>query len=135
MQASLMAEEAPALGLLQRALILKTFPGFAALSASELAVLASICRERFFEAGATMLRPGVPVLAFYLIVEGQAQIIRQGRPAKSHGPRSTVGGLARKPPSKQLLSKTTRNAITTLPTARSGVSAARVLAVAPARTA
>ncbi len=90
----MVSDDAPALSLVQRALILKTFPGFAALTANELAVMASICRERYFEAGATMLQPGVPVIAFYLIIEGQAQIIRQGRPAKTHGPRSTVGGLA-----------------------------------------
>jgi CRP-like cAMP-binding protein len=78
----------------QRALILKTFPGFVALNASELAVLASICRERFFPAGATMHEPGVPVVAFHLVVDGRVHILRRGRVIQEFGARSSVGGLA-----------------------------------------
>lgn len=81
------------IGPVQRALILKTFPGFAALAAGELAVMAATSHERFFPAGATLLSPGVPVGAFYLIVDGCAQVFRQGR-AQDMGPRSSVGGLA-----------------------------------------
>ncbi len=78
----------------QRALILKTFPGFVALSAAELAVLASIGQERFFPAGSVLLEPGAPVMAFHLVVEGKVQMLHQGRPTQQMGPRSSVGGLA-----------------------------------------
>ena len=77
----------------QRALILKTFPGFVSLSAAELAVLASVVRERFFPAGSVILEPGVPVMAFHLVVEGKVQILHAGRPTRELGPRSSVGGL------------------------------------------
>jgi CRP-like cAMP-binding protein len=87
------AEDAT-IGAFQRALILKSFPGFAHLGAPDLAVMSSICRERFFPAGATMLEPGVPPLAFYLVVSGRAQVLRNGEPADEHGPKSSVGGLA-----------------------------------------
>lgn len=82
------------LGSIQRSLILKTFPGFVDLSAAELAVLAAITEERFFARGAALLEPGVPVQAFYLIVEGEVQVLKDGTPTQTFGPRSAVGGLA-----------------------------------------
>ncbi len=78
----------------QRTLILKTFPGFASLSAEQLATLAAICHERFFAAGQSMLQPGKPVAAFYQVVEGNAAIRRNGEQVQTMGPRSAVGGLA-----------------------------------------
>jgi CRP-like cAMP-binding protein len=82
------------IGPIRRALILKTFPGFVSLKASELAVLASVCQERFFPAGSTMHAPGVPVQAFHLVVEGMVHILRRGRVIQELGPKSSVGGLA-----------------------------------------
>jgi len=79
---------------IQRTLILKTFPGFAALSAAQLAVLASITREQLFDEGAVLLTPGMPVKAFYLIVEGRVQALQRGKPTQILGPRTVVGGLA-----------------------------------------
>lgn len=81
-------------GPVQRALMLKTFPGFASLSSAQIAVLASITRERAFAAGEVLHEPGKPVLAFYLVVSGDVQLYRDGRPAKVFGPRSSVGGLS-----------------------------------------
>jgi CRP-like cAMP-binding protein len=83
-----------AISPIQRALILKTFPGFVHLNGSELAVMAAVCRERFFPAGATMLVPNTPVVAFYLVVEGKVEVIRQGATSQTLGARSAVGGLA-----------------------------------------
>ncbi|MEQ9320586.1 MAG: cyclic nucleotide-binding domain-containing protein [Polyangiaceae bacterium] len=74
--------------------MLKTFPGFATLDSAQIAVLASITHERTFEPGEVLHEPGKTVLAFYLIVSGEVQLYRDGRPAKVFGPRSSVGGLS-----------------------------------------
>jgi len=81
-------------GPVQRALIIKTFPGFSALDNEQIAVLAAITRERSFAAGEVIHEPGKPVLAFYLVVTGEVQLYRDGRPAKVFGPRSSIGGLS-----------------------------------------
>jgi CRP-like cAMP-binding protein len=81
------------IGPVQRALILKTFPGFVSLNAAELAAVASIARERFFPAGSVLLEPGTPVLTFHLVIEGEVQMLNGGRPSQTMGPRSSVGGL------------------------------------------
>ena len=86
--------EGPAIGAVQRALILKTFPAFGALPASELAVIASIAREVHFPAGAVMHEPGVPVVRYHLVVEGDVQMYRGGKPSKKFTGRSAIGGLA-----------------------------------------
>ena len=82
------------IGPVQRALILKSFPGFASLPPSELALLVSITKERFFEKGAVLLRAGEQVNAFYLIVEGMVEALIDGKFSDSFGPRAVVGGLA-----------------------------------------
>src|SRR4029450_3236489 len=78
----------------QRALILKTFQGFVDLGPTELAVLASICKERFFRAGATMHEPGRPVSVLHLVVEGAVHVLKRGRVTQKLGNKSSVGGLA-----------------------------------------
>lgn len=78
----------------QRSLILKTFPGFSALSGSDLAVLAAATQERFFRRREVMLEPGRPVKAMYLMVEGRVQTYLGGQPSRIFGPRTAVGGLA-----------------------------------------
>jgi CRP-like cAMP-binding protein len=87
-------DEGQTIGLVQRALILKTFPGFSSLNSAELAVMASVMRERFFPKGAEMHTPGVPVLAFHLMVEGEVEIRRHGVAVDVLGARSSIGGLA-----------------------------------------
>ncbi len=87
-------DDAPTINPVQRALIIKTFPGFAALDAAGLATLASITRERSFRAGTVIHEPGVPVVAFHLIVEGEVQMYRNGKESKRFGPKSAIGGLA-----------------------------------------
>lgn len=84
----------PVLGLVQRTLILRTFSGFKNLSPEELALLASIGRERHFVAGEVIHEPGKPVAAFHLVVDGDIQMFRNGRPSRVFSGRSTVGGLA-----------------------------------------
>lgn len=86
--------ETSLVGPVQRALMLKTFPGFATLDSAQIAVLASITQERTFEPGEVLHEPGKPVLAFYLVVSGEVQLYRDGRAAKVMGPRSSVGGLS-----------------------------------------
>jgi CRP-like cAMP-binding protein len=78
----------------ERTLILKTFPGFARLSAPELAVMASMTTERFFAKGTEMHTPGKPVSCFHLIVDGRAHVFRHGHVSQDLGPRSSLGGLA-----------------------------------------
>lgn len=80
--------------MVQRSLLLKTFPGFAHLSASDLGLLASVTKECFFERGTVILTPGVPVTRFYLLVEGAVQMYDNGEPTQLLGGRSAVGGLA-----------------------------------------
>ena len=83
-----------AIGEVQRTLILKTFPGFAALTAEQLATLAGICREQAFSAGDQMLAPGEPCDSFFLTVVGDVEIFRDDICVQRLGPRSAVGGLA-----------------------------------------
>ncbi len=87
-------DDADAISPVKRALMLKTFPAFTGLEPSSLALLASICKERYFKKGSVMLKPGVPVLRFYLIVEGSVQMYKGGIATKEFGPRSAIGGLA-----------------------------------------
>ncbi|HZO12410.1 MAG TPA: cyclic nucleotide-binding domain-containing protein [Polyangiaceae bacterium] len=74
--------------------MLKTFPGFVDLGPPELAVLASICKERIFPAGATMHEPGRAVSKFYLVVEGSVHTLKRGRVTQKLGNKSSIGGLA-----------------------------------------
>lgn len=87
-------DETPTVNPVQRALIIKTFPGFAGLDAGGLAIMSSITRERFFPAGTVMHEPGVPVVAFHLIVDGEVQMYRNGKETKRFGAKSAIGGLA-----------------------------------------
>lgn len=84
----------PKLSAIQRTLILRGFGGFANLSAEELALLASICREKFYSAGDVMHEPGKPVTSFHLVIDGEVQMYRDGVPTQVLTGRSTVGGLA-----------------------------------------
>lgn len=86
--------ETPMLGGVQRTLILKGFSGFAGLTQEEVTVLGSICREKHYAAGEVMHEPGTPVTAFHLVIEGEVQMYRNGRPTRVFTGRSTVGGLA-----------------------------------------
>jgi CRP-like cAMP-binding protein len=80
--------------LVQRALVLKSFPGFVGLTAVELTVLASISRERLFKKGIELLRPGAPVQCFYLVLDGEVQMLRRGTPTQVMRRGESVGGLA-----------------------------------------
>lgn len=84
----------PVLGLVQRTLILRTFGGFKNLAPEELALLASIGREKHFTAGAVLHEPGRPVSAFHLVVDGDIQMFRNGKATRVLSGRSTVGALA-----------------------------------------
>jgi CRP-like cAMP-binding protein len=81
-------------GGVERALILKTFPGFIRLNAAELGVMAAMTTEKFFPAGTEMHTPGAPVARFHLIVEGKAAVYRHGQVSQELGSRSSLGGLA-----------------------------------------
>ena len=63
----------------QRVLALRTFPGFAHLAPRDLAVLAEVLRPRFFPAGVTILKEGVPAPGLQLIVDGKVTVHRKGR--------------------------------------------------------
>ncbi|MEM9695034.1 MAG: cyclic nucleotide-binding domain-containing protein, partial [Myxococcota bacterium] len=98
MQVNFRSVDAPAamssVGRVQRTLILKTFPGFARLEGSELAVLEAIMTERVYRKGELLHRPGELVENFHFVVEGQVQNYRLGVPSRVLGPRSVVGGIA-----------------------------------------
>jgi len=91
---SIRRDDGDTVPMMQRALLLKSFPGFAQLSAADLTLLASVTSERFFRRGEEMLTPGVPVQRFYFIVEGDVQMYADGEPTQRFEARAAVGGLA-----------------------------------------
>lgn len=78
---------------MQRLLVLRTFPPFAALDPEELMVVAEYTRERRFAPGQTIFGEDAPVNAIQFIVRGEVELRRHGRRLRTLGPKSAVGGL------------------------------------------
>lgn len=78
----------------QRMLTLRTFPAFKALAPDELVIMAEQCRYNRFAAGEVILKSGLPVPSLHLVVQGQVQIYRDGKPYRLMKERESVGGIA-----------------------------------------
>ncbi|HYG69231.1 MAG TPA: cyclic nucleotide-binding domain-containing protein [Anaeromyxobacteraceae bacterium] len=78
-------------GPVERVLMLKRIPSFAALSPADLAALAEHGRERFWPRGATLLRSGAPVDAAHLVFEGRIRLWRRGRAVGVAEPGASIG--------------------------------------------
>ena len=81
------------LGTRERLLYLRTLPLFGSLPAEELATLGSYMEERAFVKGELLLADDEPMRHVDLIVEGEVQVSRLGRPIRIFGPRTPVGVL------------------------------------------
>jgi CRP-like cAMP-binding protein len=81
-------------GGLERVMLLRTFPAFAELAPSHLAVLAELALERSFPAGSEIHPEGLPVREVHYVLSGEVEIRRRGHLVKRLGPRSVIGGLA-----------------------------------------
>ncbi len=80
--------------VLERVLLLRTFPPFVDLPPAHLAAMAEMAEDRFFPAGAEIQPEGVSVRDVHYIISGEVEIRRAGRPVRTLGERSVVGGLA-----------------------------------------
>jgi CRP-like cAMP-binding protein len=76
---------------------------FADLSPDELSRLAAFAKETSYPAGAKLLREGDYSTELYAIVEGTADVMREGERLDSVGPGDLIGEMG-------LLEKTQRNA-------------------------
>jgi len=79
---------------------------FSACTDKELAQIARACDEVAVEAGAVVVEEGTAGDGFYLLVEGEAEVTRAGRPVATVGPGQYFGELA-------LLDEAPRNATIT----------------------
>lgn len=80
--------------VLERVLLLRTFGPFVDLAPAHLAAMAEMAEDRFFPAGTEIQPEGVPVRDVHYIISGEVEIRRAGRPVRTLGERSVVGGLA-----------------------------------------
>jgi len=94
------ADGRPRVSPVQRSLILKSLPGFSALSGAELATLAAFVTERVFRKGETMLEPGQPAMSIFLVIDGEVEMFLDGLSIGTYTSRTSVGAvpaLARDP--------------------------------------
>ena len=80
--------------VLERVLLLRTFAPFVDLAPAHLAAMAEMAEDRFFPAGTEIQPEGVPVRDVHYVIAGEVEIRRAGRPVRTLGERSVVGGLA-----------------------------------------
>jgi CRP-like cAMP-binding protein len=81
----------------QRVETLARIPLLAALGRPELRELAEIFREQVFEAGATVIRQGergARILAFFVVIEGEASVTIDGNAVAVVGPGEHFGEIA-----------------------------------------
>jgi CRP-like cAMP-binding protein len=78
----------------QRFLFLRTLPGLAELPQEVARVLAANTEERYFPAGSNVYREGEPAMHIQYIVRGSVEIRRRGKPVRTMGPGTVVGGVS-----------------------------------------
>jgi CRP-like cAMP-binding protein len=88
-----MLDSPRAVTTLERILYFKRLHNLADLPAAELTVIADHAGERFFSKGSLLLREGEPVAAVHLVVEGEVEVRRGGKPLGRFGPGTGLGGL------------------------------------------
>jgi CRP-like cAMP-binding protein len=74
--------------------MLKHVPLFADLDQRELAEIAGSMRERRFAAGDTVTQAGAPGAGFFVVEEGQADVMVDGTPRGAIGPGDYFGEIA-----------------------------------------
>jgi CRP-like cAMP-binding protein len=82
------------LGSNAKAKMLADVPLFAGLSKKELGQIASIADELDFRAGKELIRQGGAGREFFILLEGAADVTRDGRHIAEHGPGEFFGELA-----------------------------------------
>jgi CRP-like cAMP-binding protein len=73
---------------------LKKVPLFGGIPDAQLQRIANGVKERRFESGASIISAGEPGHGFYLIVQGRAEVSRDGRTIRMLGPGDYFGELA-----------------------------------------
>ncbi len=74
--------------------MLARVPLFAGLSKKELAQVGSIADELDFQAGKTLIREGEPGREFFVLLEGRAEVTRDGETIATHGAGGFFGEIA-----------------------------------------
>jgi CRP-like cAMP-binding protein len=69
-------------------------PLFQSCSDDEIQAIAEIAQESDFEAGQLIITQGTPGQAFYMILSGRVEIIRDGRSLGAYGPGDFFGEMS-----------------------------------------
>lgn len=88
-----MLSEARGSGHFERVLFLRRLEALRMLSGPDLALLAELLRERFFPRGSVLLHEGEHVPATHIVLSGDLQLSRRGRPLGRLRPGEILGGL------------------------------------------
>lgn len=78
----------------ERLALLADAPLFEGLATSQLRRIAKVSGARTFDPGEELVKEGVPGRIFYIVVEGQAKIVRRGRTIERVGPGDSFGEMA-----------------------------------------
>lgn len=73
---------------------LSRVPVFANCTADEIAAIAAVAQESFFQPGQLIVTQGTPGQAFYLILEGRVEILRDGTSLGAFGPGDFFGEMS-----------------------------------------
>lgn len=73
---------------------LSKVPLFQSCTAEEIRAIADIAQESDFEAGQLIITQGTPGQAFYMILSGRVEIIRDGRSLGAYGPGDFFGEMS-----------------------------------------
>ena len=74
--------------------LLRRAPLFAGLSKGELETLAKRTEDLEVEAGKVLCREGEPAMEFFVIIEGEVEVTRDGRPIRTLGEGDFFGEIA-----------------------------------------
>lgn len=77
-----------------RLALLAEAPLFEGLAKTQLRRIAKVSGARTFDPGDELVKEGVPGRIFYVVVEGQARIVRRGRTIGRAGPGDSFGEMA-----------------------------------------
>jgi CRP-like cAMP-binding protein len=69
-------------------------PIFSHCSAEEIAAIAGVAQESFFQPGQIIVTQGTPGQAFYMITTGRVEIVREGVSLGAFGPGDFFGEMA-----------------------------------------
>ena len=73
---------------------LRAVPLFSSMSDRDLKAVLAGCREELYSDGQAIVREGTPGGPFFLIVEGQAKMLIDGKARKTFGPGDYFGEIA-----------------------------------------